>query len=396
MVKLFVRFLIILCLPGFSSTNVVAQDTVRTKPKPRITVFLPLMLDSVIVDGKPIFTKSMPGSMANALDFFNGIQIAAHDLEAQGIAARIQVIDSKASDCFYQYFRDTTFEGTGVVISAAQSAAEFKAIADKLRPLAVPLISILPNDAGVSAYPQMMLVNSTLRTHCEQLVKFLQRNHSLDNLLLLDIAGTAEARLKQHLKESNQETRSVPLGWKETIYGENFTAESLQLLLDSTRMNVLIAPTLSGANAQNIAKMLSSLGPKYRTTLFGMPTWEAVSFTRPEYKGVDVWYGTPFVTSAGNAFLNEEFVKKYKTLTNSLPGDMAYRGYELTMRYVRTYVTYGNKFMEHINDYRFKQFNEFNFQPVRLKEGGKTDYLENQKVYFVKKTDGVIKTVMAP
>jgi hypothetical protein len=396
MVNITAKVLFFLSLTGFVPSDLLAQEAVRTQPKPRTTVFIPLMLDSVVVDGKPIFTKSMPASMSNALDFFNGMQIATQDLEAQGIAARIQVIDSKSANSFEQYFRDTTFEGTGIVISAAQSAAEFKAIADKLRPLAVPLISILPNDAGVSAYPQMMLVNTTLRTHCYQVVKFLQRYHAIDNLLLLDIAGTAETRLKQYLKDANSETRAVPLGWKETIYGEDFTAESLVNLLDSNRMNVLVAPTLNGANAQHIVKMLSTLAPKYRATVVGMPTWESVSFTKSEYKGVDVWYGTPFVTAAGNATLNDEFVKKYKALTNSLPGDMAYRGYELSVRYVKTHSVYGKKFIEHINDYRFKQFNEFNFQPVSVRENGQTDYLENQKVYFVKKTDGIIQTVLTP
>jgi hypothetical protein len=373
-----------------------AQDTALANTKPRITVFIPLQLDSMVKEGKPVFTKSIPGHLANALDFFNGMQIASQDLEAQGIAARIQVIDSKDENCFDQYFRDTVYEGKGIVISAAQSAAEFKGIAEKLRPLGVPLISILPNDAGISGYPQMMLVNSTLRTHCDQLVQFLQRNHSLDNLLLLDIAGTAEARLKQQLTEINTETKAVPLKWKEIVYGEDFLAETITGQLDSTRLNVLIAPTLNGANAHHIVKVLSSLAPKYRSAVFGMPTWETVSFTKTEYKGVDVWYGTPFITSSGNSFLNDEFVKKYKTLTNSQPGDMAYRGYELTLRYVKTFSTYGEQFLAHINDYRFKQFNDFHFQPVRLREGGSTDYLENQKVYFVKKTDGVIKTILTP
>ena len=396
MVHLFARAVVCLILWGMVALSLSAQVPPGNKPKPRTTVFIPLMLDSAVVDGKPVFTKSMPGSMSNALDFFNGMQIAAQDLEAQGIAARIQVIDSKAQDSFQQYFRDTGTGGTGIVISAAQSAAEFKAIAEKLRPLGVPLISILPNDAGVSGYPQMMLVNSTLRTHCEQLVKFVQQHHSIDNLMLLDIAGSAEARLKQYLTDANNETRAVPLRWKDVIYGENFTEQTLQNLLDSTRMNVLIAPTLNVTNAQQLIKTLAVLAPKYRTTVFGMPTWETINFTKPEYKGVDVWYGTPFLTSEGNALLNDEFVKKYKALTNALPGDMAYRGYELTFRYVKTLAAYGPDFLAHINDYRFKQFSEFNFQPVRLRAGGAIDYLENQKVYFVKKTDGVIKTVLSP
>jgi hypothetical protein len=41
-------------------------------------------------------------------------------------------------------------------------------------------------------------------------------------------------------------------------------------------------------------------------------------------------------------------------------------------------------------------FNDFDFKPVSLRDNGYTDYLENKKIYMVKKTDGAIKSVMSP
>jgi hypothetical protein len=258
------------------------------------------------------------------------------------------------------------------------------------------MITILPSDAGISGYPQMMMPNSSLKVHCEQLHRFLQKNHSIDNLVILGISGNAETRLFQNLEDANKSTRAVPLNWAEIPFGDQFTADSILPKLDSNRLNIIIAPTLNTGNAQKIVRILSSLAPKYRTAVFGMPTWETVNFSRSEFKGVDVWYGTPFLTSSGNSLLNEEFSKKYRALTNSKPGDMAYRGYELTFRYVRTLSQYGPSFLQHINDYKFKLFNDFDFEPVSLRNNGQTDYLENQKIYFIKKTDGAIKTVLAP
>jgi hypothetical protein len=374
----------------------VVADSLMIKAKPRATIFIPLYLDSAFPAGKYKHGNSIPNHIINGLDFFNGVKIAADELNAEGIATRIQILDSKSANSLDQLFRDTTFEDMGIVISAAQSASEFKSIAERLRPTGTPLISLLPNDAGVSNYPQLLLANSTLKVHCEQLYKFVQRNHSIDNIVMLNSAGVAENRLKQYLQEENANTKSVPLKWQEVDFSESLNTETLVTLLDSNQLNIIIAPTLNGVQAQRIVKMLSSLSSTYRSAVFGMPTWETVAFTKPEFKNVDVWYGTPFVTSSGNAYLTEQFTKKFNDLTNSRPGDMAYRGYEITLRYIKTMVAFGPDFMKHINDYQFKMFNDFNFQPVSVRNTDQVDYHENQKIYFIKKTDGAIKTIMAP
>lgn len=372
------------------------QDSLQIKVKPRATIFIPLHLDSAFPDGKYRYGNNIPNHILSGLDFYNGVKIAADELATEGVATRIQVIDTKSPNFLDKFFRDTAYEGMGIVISAAQSAQELKSIADILRPTRTPLISILPNDAGINSYPELMIVNSTLKVHSEQLYKFVQRNHSIDNIVMLTPAGVAETRLKQYFEEANKSTKSVKLKWKDVALTESFDTATLISLLDSNQLNVIIAPTLNGGQAQKVVSLLSMVAPRYRTAVFGMPTWEMVSFTRPEYKGVDVWYGTPFVSSTGNAYLTEQFSEKFKALTNSRPGDMAFRGYEITMRYVKTLVAYGPQFMNHINDYRFRLFNDFNFQPVNLRSNEQVDYLENQKIYFIKKTDGAIKTVMSP
>jgi hypothetical protein len=365
-------------------------------PKPRITLLIPLYLDSAFEQGKYRFGNSMPGFIANSLDFYNGAKIAANELNASGIEAEIRVIDTKAPDYWEQFFRDTATEGTGIVISAAQSAAELKAIAEKLRPLGIPLISLLPSDAGIGGYPEMMIANSTLKTHCEQVFRFLQRHHSIDNLILLTPNGTAEGRLKTYFTDENKSTPSIPLKWKERVFTDSMKTETLAMLLDSNQMNVVILPTLNANHAQRLVKMLSSLSPKYRTAVFGMPTWETIPFSKSEFKGVDVWYGTPFISTSGNAELTEDFTKRFKELTNARPGDMGYRGYEITLRYLKTFLAFKTDFLSHINDRQFRMFNDFDFKPVSLRDNGQTDYLENKKVYMVKKTDGAIKTVLSP
>ncbi len=381
-----------------TSSNSVSQhiDSVPPLPKPVTTILLPLYLDSAFSDGRYQFKNSMPSFLIPGLEFYNGVRIASEELQEQGIMARIKIIDTKSPTFIYKLFRDTAVEVPGIVIAMAQTAAELKNVAELLKPSGRPLISLLPNDVGMNGYPNLMVANTTLRTHCSQLYRYIRRNHSLDNIILLTPSGNIEERLKGYLKEDNQNAVAGKLTWKELEMKPNFAVEQLLPFLDSTRQNIIISPTLNANHAQKIVKMLSGITLLYATSVFGMPTWETVPFTRAEYKGVDVYYGTPFVTATANAELYEQFVKKYYSLTNSRPSDIAFRGYEITMRYAKTFSMYGPEFMEHINDSQQKLFTDFNFQPVGNTNRMKADYLENTRIYFVKKTDGIIRDVQLP
>ncbi len=44
-----------------------------------------------------------------------------------------------------------------------------------------------------------------------------------------------------------------------------------------------------------------------------------------------------------------------------------------------------------LSDKDFKLFNDFDIQPV--KTTSTTDYLENKKIYFIRKVDGQIKSI---
>jgi hypothetical protein len=387
-----------LLLTAFACQTLVAQipDSVKMQPKPLVSILIPLFLDSAFSNTKYNYGSNVPPYLLNGLEFYNGVKLAAEELQADGLHVRIEVKDTKGANFNVDEWKKTMNGQPSIVICSPQSAMELKTIADKLRPSGIPLLSMLPNDAGINGYPNFMIINPTLQTHCTQLYKMLQRNHSIDNLVLLTPNGSAEARLKAYLKAAAKNSPSVPLKWKESMLADSFYAENLAPLLDSMQNNVLVVPTLQTNIAQKLVKVLSAMKDTYRCTVVGMPTWETLALTKPEFKGVDVYYGTPFLTTSGNAELYEAFAKKFKSMTNALPGDMASRGYEITLRYVRLLVAYGPDFMKHINDSQFKIFNDFYFEPVGVNIINQKDYLENERIYFIKKTDGQIRNVITP
>jgi len=372
------------------SQTVLAQDSpmAQVRHKPITTMLLPLYLDSAFKDGKYAHGNNMPTFLLPGLEFYNGVKIAAEELKEQGIPAQIKIIDSKSAGFLYKLFKDSAYQKPGLVISMAQTSTELKSIAEPMKKANWPLISLLPNDAGITDYPNMMVANSTISTHITALYKYLQRNHSIDNVIMLTPIGNSEDKIKELLLKENKNASGIPLSWRDVRMSENFSTEQCIALLDSNRQNIILATTLSASRAQKIVRTLASVGPAYKISVYGMPTWETVSFSKTEFEGVDIYYGTPFIgSSTQNIDLNLNFVLKYRELTNSRPSDMAYRGYEITLRFAKILARYGETFMQHINDDGFSLFTEFNFQPVGDRNTYKADYQENTKIYFLKKTD---------
>lgn len=177
---------------------------------------------------------------------------------------------------------------------------------------------------------------------------------------------------------------------------DSFQVAQLRSLLDSNRNNTLIAGSMEAAFGQRLVKQLSSLQPKYKSLVVGMPNWDDIDFRKPEFKGVEITFSTPFISSSGNLDVYTSLSKAYAQKQNSKPSDMAVKGFELTYRFTKTILAYPayEDFADHANDRTYKIFCDFDFVPVT--EPGNADqihYFENKKLYFIRKQDGVLKGV---
>lgn len=74
--------------------------------------------------------------------------------------------------------------------------------------------------------------------------------------------------------------------------------------------------------------------------------------------------------------------------------DMMLKGYETVFHFMKVWQQYGSDAINHLSDNHFTLFNTFNIQPVRdNKNLGIINYQENQQLYFLNKTGGVLKSV---
>jgi len=126
-----------------------------------------------------------------------------------------------------------------------------------------------------------------------------------------------------------------------------------------------------------------------------MPTWESEeAFNNTDCNGIEIIYSTPFNysrTDKTGAYLTN----LYKLQHNGRPSDMYFKGFETMYHFSKLLVKYHTNMLNNISESSsFRIANDFNFQPVRLsKESYAPDFLENKKLYFVKKMDGQIKGI---
>lgn len=384
--------LLVLALSSFSQVDSLHKDSANRIP--HIAIFAPLYLDSAFdASGNYRYDKNFPRFMVPGVDFWEGIQLAVDSLKKEGALLDIQVYDSKSSKRKpEQVVADTSMQGTDLIIGhvTVNEAALLARTAAKLN---IPFINVnLPNDASVTSSPGFVILNSTLQTHVTGIYKFLQKNFALSNVIVFRKKGAQEDRLKDNITEAEKSTAGVPLKMKYVTLEANFTTAQLTPYLDSTATNVCLVASLDVSFAQVLCQQLSTLSTSYTTTVVGMPTWEMIDFEKPGFKGIDIYYSTPFYISPTDK-LAMYVQDHYQDTFYVHPSDMVYRGYESLYHFAHLLMTYKKNLNANLGDKRFKLFTEFDIEPVYNKKTSTTDYFENKKLYFVKKVDGVVKAV---
>jgi len=373
----------------------LAQDS-PTVPKHKIAIFAPLYLDSAFDQATEYrYAKNLfPKFISAGLEFYEGAQLALDSLSKEHKELEIFVYDTRSSTEKLEDQLNKAEQNDVELIIAQCSGSEVWTFANAGLKKNVPVINVnIPSDAGVTGNPFFVILNSTLKTQCEGIYKYMQKYYALDPIVVFRKKGTSEDQIKSYFDEYNKVTMSVPLKVKYVDLTDSFTVNQLKPFLDTAHRTACIAGSLDANFGKRLATQLASIYSQYQTTIIGMPTWEAIKdFSRPEFKGPEIIYSTPFYNakmdrvslSINNYFANTVYAK---------PGDMVFRGYEVTWKFARLLLQYGKDLSSNFGNKQNKVFTDFDIQPVINKQTRALDYFENKKLYFVKWQDGIIRMV---
>ena len=387
-------FLLVLLCSLFQIKNADAQTNVR---KHKIAVFAPLYLDSAfneMVEYRYAKTE-FPKFINPGLEFFEGVQLALDSLNIEQAPLEVFIYDTKSAKVSLTDQLAKTEMDSVEMILAYCSGTEVRTFADAGLKNNIPVINVnIPNEGGASGNPYFVLLNPTLRTQCEGIYKHIQKYYSLDQLVVFRKKGPLEDRLKMYFDDFTKSTMAVPLKLKYVDLPENFTEADLSKHLDTIKHTLCIAGSLDENFGKKLTQKLATLKKqKYVASVMGMPTWDGISdFKKPEYKGIDIIYSTPFYNPRTDK-LSQRIIERFNKVMFARPSDMVMRGYETMWKFGKLLLKFKADLASNISHQDFDLFREYDIQPVLDRETMLLDYFENKKLYFLKWQDGILKGV---
>ena len=372
----------------FSLLVTVAFSQAGTRHK--IAVFTPLYLDSAFsYSGSYAFNKTFPKFLNAGVEFYQGVQAALDSLQKKGAPLEVFVYDSRSANTpLAQQLKAHELDSVEMFIAQA-NPSETKLLADAALAKKIPMISAsLPNDAGVTANPYFVVLNTTLQGHIEGIYKMLQKNYALDKIIVFRKPGPQEDAIKTNFTEYGKATASVPLNIKFVDVGDGFTTQTVASQMDSTKRNIIIAGSMEEGFGTRLAGMLAPLSKTYPTLLIGMPTWDNVNFNDSEFKGLDIVYSAPFFYNHSTP-LESKLATDFEKSISSRPTDMYFRGYETMMRFGLLLLDTNKDVSSNLSRKGNIVFTRFDIQPVfKDKKNMTLDYFENKNLYFIRVSGG--------
>ena len=370
-----------------------AQDTVPKMQTYRVGIFAPLYLDSVFTPtGTFRFKDGMPKFIVPAVDFVNGVQVGFDSLQLDNVNINAYIYDAKSyTEPLSALIKNKKLDNLDLIIGSVRDV-EYRQLADFAFSTNIPFISATyPNDGGITGNPFVVLLNSTLKAHCEAIYSYILQNHGTDKIFLCRKKGAQEDKIASYFKAMNEQDGKSLLNIQTLNFDSTVSPNFLKSKLDSNRQTVIIGASLDESFAVSITNASYGLFQQYPITLIGMPNWDAFrSLTKKDaFLDFPIYFTTPYFNNKTDSYsklLMDAYAKKLK----GKPSDMAFKGFECAQLFTRLLAKYPADIINHLNDKSYKIFSDYNFRPVMLNKGiNAPDYFENKHLYFVRILNGV-------
>ena len=369
-----------------------AQNIAPAEKVYRVAIFAPMYLDSAFTNGKLKSQKTIPRLIMPGVDFVQGAQIALDTLSLNGKKVEAFIYDSKSfSQTISWLIRNRKLDNMDLMIGSVKEP-DYSELAQFAVQKSIPFISATyPNDGSIRQNPFLVIVNSTLKAHCEGIFSYIMQKHGTDNIYLIKKKG--DNRVDNYFKEINTAEGKALLKIKTIMLDSSVSSYGLRYLVDTTRPAVIIGASLDETFSKKLADACYPLQKTNPLVLIGMPNWDGFRslVKKEDYKDFPIRYTTPHYDTKNNAFA-DFLVQKYFHLYRTKPSDMAHKGFETTYYFTSILLNYNKEFMAHLNEDRFACFHDFNFRPVIFDKKNKApDYYENKHLFIMQILNGEIE-----
>jgi ABC-type branched-subunit amino acid transport system substrate-binding protein len=356
----------------------------------RVAIFAPLFLDSAFDNSFYKYGKSFPKFAHPGFDFVQGAKIALDSLPLPKGSIEARIFDCKSEQSSINWLlKYKKLDSIDLIIGSVKDI-ELTLLAAFAKQKNIPFVSATsPNDASVVDNPFMIMVQSSLRAHCEAIYSYLLQNHGTDKIYLCRKKGNQEDKIAEYFKNIN-EGDGKPILNIQTLNFETDFAE-LKTTLDSTTKSIIIGGSLNDDFATGLVNTCYEMYNNYALDVIGMPNWESFGeLKKATLKDFPILFTASYnnpKTDILSRKLQSAYNKKFKTN----PSEMSYKGFEAVYVFAKLLTKYPDDYMSHLNESNTKVFSEFNFKPTYVnKKNPMPDYFENKHLYFLKLLNGKV------
>jgi hypothetical protein len=173
-----------LLLAILGSKKMHAQsDTAAMPPVYHVGIFAPLYLDSVFSKNTFRYKQGIPKFIAPAVDFVQGALTALDSLQSGDDQINASIFDTKSyTEKIPDLIRNKKLDSLNLIIGNVRDE-DFLQLAAFAQKNNIPFISATyPNVSGVTANPYLVVMNSTLKSHCDAIYSYILQNHGSDKI----------------------------------------------------------------------------------------------------------------------------------------------------------------------------------------------------------------------
>jgi hypothetical protein len=384
--KNFLFFIVVMC---FYTSNAKAQSPAAKVPK--IAVFSPLYLDSTFGTKGYKYGKIIPSFAIQGVEYYYGAKAAMDSLYNDEVKCHYYIFDSKSTTKpISNLIKNNELDSMDMLIGSV-SGMDVKYLADYALQKNIPFVSAtFPNVANVTANPNFVILNSTLKSITEKLYNFLSAKLKDQKIVVFTKDGKQEERVLNYIKEMEANDLGSKMNITYANLGTTVNETTILPYVDSTVLTTYVIGSTDVSFAKSLAKTIAKYKLQEQSNMVGLPTWhDADDLNAKEFNGMFFYYITPTLKSS--SIIATELGNSFKAKYGSNPSDNMYRGYESIYKFTKLYIKNGKaEFMKYINDTEFSTISNYDIKPVTISTLNATpDYYENKKLTVVKLIDGV-------
>jgi hypothetical protein len=367
---------------------VTTAFTKEKKTTVEVGLFSSLYLDHHFNhENELINPRDFPKQALSSLEFYEGAALAIDSLNAIGKSISLKLYDVQSyQGNISKAFENGDFEQLDMII-AQVGGNEFFQLAIIANEMNIPIINATyPNTRGISASPNLYIVNPRINVHLELIYQKIGRNWKTANIVWFTKEKATEKQLENIFGNLNSQQGKNGLQYKTAYLKEDFNITDVAKYFDSIKTNVWVLGSFDEALAAKFLSAANNVLPKERLHLIGMPNWESLKeIQAKQYSNMAIYYTMAFYLPHENLFV-KQMDEIYKTSMGLKCPIMALKGFEITYYFCSLLDKYGKIKTGQPADASFKVLTDFDFQPVQLNPASsEADFIENKKIKLIRR-----------